>query len=55
MNCKVSGITLKGENKLSGSQGIGGIVGTGFDLISDCTAIISDSGMTAISAAAWKT
>lgn len=38
MNCKVSGITLKGENKLSGAQGIGGIVGTGFDLISDCTA-----------------
>ena len=38
MNCKVSGITLQGENKLTGMQGIGGIVGTGFDLISDCTA-----------------
>jgi len=38
MNCKVSDITLKGENKLSGAQGIGGIVGTGFDLISNCTA-----------------
>ncbi len=38
MNCKVSDITLKGENKLSGSQGIGGIVGTGFDLISNCSA-----------------
>ena len=38
MNCKVSDITLQGENRLSGSQGIGGIVGTGFDLISNCTA-----------------
>jgi hypothetical protein len=38
MNCKVSDVTLKGENKLSGAQGIGGIVGTGFDLISNCTA-----------------
>lgn len=37
-NCKVSDIALKGENKLSGSQGIGGIVGTAFDLISNCTA-----------------
>lgn len=38
MNCKVSDITLQGENRLSGSQGIGGIVGTAFDLISNCTA-----------------
>jgi hypothetical protein len=38
MNCKVSDITLQGENKLSGAQGIGGIVGTGFDVISNCTA-----------------
>ena len=38
MNCKVEGIDLIGENKLTGMQGIGGIVGTGFDLISDCTA-----------------
>ena len=38
MGCKVSGITLAGENKLTGMQGIGGIVGTGFDLISDCSA-----------------
>ncbi len=49
MNCKVSGITLKGANKLSGAQGIGGIVGTGFDLISDCAAtaditVIGDDG-----------
>ena len=49
MNCKVSNITLKGENKLSGSQGIGGIVGTGFDLISNCTAtaditVLGDGG-----------
>ncbi|MBQ8094580.1 MAG: hypothetical protein IJ242_13560 [Clostridia bacterium] len=49
MNCKVSDIVLKGENKLSGSQGVGGIVGTGFDLISDCKAtaditIIGDDG-----------
>ncbi len=49
MNCKVSGITLKGKNKLSGAQGIGGIVGTGFDLISDCKAtaditVLGDDG-----------
>jgi len=49
MNCKVSDITLKGDNYLSGSQGIGGIVGTGFDLISNCTAtadisVIGDDG-----------
>lgn len=49
MNCKVSNIALNGENKLSGSQGIGGIVGTGFDLISNCTAtaditIVGDGG-----------
>ena len=38
MNCPVSDIHLVGENKLAGAQGIGGIVGTGFDLISDCNA-----------------
>ena len=38
MNSPVSNIHLIGENSLSGAQGIGGIVGTGFDLISDCTA-----------------
>ena len=38
MNCPVSDIHLTGNNKLSGMQGIGGIVGTGFDLISDCSA-----------------
>lgn len=38
MNCPVSDIHLEGENKLTGMQGIGGIVGTGFDLISDCSA-----------------
>ena len=38
MNCGVSGIELVGENTLTGMQGIGGIVGTGFDLISDCKA-----------------
>lgn len=48
-NCKVSDIALKGENRLSGSQGIGGIVGTGFDLISNCTAtaditVVGDGG-----------
>jgi len=31
-------VHLVGNNKLSGMQGIGGIVGTGFDLISDCSA-----------------
>jgi hypothetical protein len=49
MNCPVSNIDLVGENKISGSQGIGGIVGTGFDLISDCTAtadiaVVGDGG-----------
>lgn len=49
MNCKVSDITLKGENRLSGSQGIGGIVGTAFDRISNCTAtaditVVGDGG-----------
>ncbi|MBR6706819.1 MAG: hypothetical protein IKI84_09095, partial [Clostridia bacterium] len=49
MNCKVSDITLRGENQLSGAQGIGGIVGMGFDLISNCTAtanitVIGDDG-----------
>lgn len=49
MNCKISDITLKGENKLSGSQGIGGIVGTAFDLVSNCTAtaditVVGDGG-----------
>ena len=39
MNCPVSGINLIGDNHLSGAQGIGGIVGTGFDTISECTAI----------------
>ena len=49
MNCKVAGIDLVGENSLTGMQGIGGIVGTGFDLISDCTAtaditVLGDDG-----------
>ncbi len=38
MNCSVSDIHLVGNNHLSGMQGIGGIVGTGFDLISGCSA-----------------
>ena len=38
MGCKVSDIALVGENKLAGMQGIGGVVGTGFDLISGCSA-----------------
>ena len=49
MNCPVSDIHLIGENKLTGMQGIGGIVGTGFDLISDCSAtaeitVLGDDG-----------
>ncbi len=40
MNCPVSDIKLDGDNKLSGMQGIGGIVGTGFDLISNCSATV---------------
>lgn len=48
-NCPVSDIHLVGENRLTGSQGIGGIVGTGFDLISDCSAtaditVLGDNG-----------
>ena len=38
MGCKVSDITLTGKNSLVGMQGVGGIVGTGFDLISGCSA-----------------
>ena len=38
MNCPVSDIILIGDNTLTGMQGIGGIVGTGFDTISDCKA-----------------
>ena len=38
MNCPVSDIHLEGDNKLTGMQGSGGIIGTGFDLISDCSA-----------------
>ena len=38
VNCPVSDIHLVGENTLTGMQGIGGIVGTGFDLISNCSA-----------------
>jgi hypothetical protein len=49
MNCPVSDIHLVGDNHLSGMQGIGGIVGTGFDLISDCSAtaeitVLGDDG-----------
>ncbi len=49
MNCPVSDIHLVGENRLAGVQGIGGIVGTGFDLISDCSAsaditVLGDDG-----------
>ena len=38
MNCPVSDIHLVGENHLTAAQGVGGIVGTGFDLISGCSA-----------------
>ena len=49
MNCPVSDVHLVGENHLSGMQGIGGIEGTGFDLISDCSAaaditVLGDDG-----------
>lgn len=48
-NCPVSDIHLTGNNHLTGLQGIGGIVGTGFDLISDCNAtaeitVLGDDG-----------
>ena len=45
MGCKVSDIALVGENKLVGMQGIGGIVGTGFDLISGCSATADITAM----------
>ncbi len=49
MNCPVSDVHLVGDNKLAGMQGIGGIVGTGFDLISGCSAtadinVLGDDG-----------
>jgi hypothetical protein len=49
MDCPVSDVHLVGENHLSGMQGTGGIVGTGFDLISDCSAtaditVLGDDG-----------
>ena len=49
MNCPVSDVHLTGENHLSGMQGVGGVVGTGFDLISDCSAaadltVLGDGG-----------
>ena len=49
MNCSVSDITLTGTNTLTGMQGIGGVVGTGFDLIENCTAtaditVLGDDG-----------
>ena len=54
MNCPVSDIHLVGENTLTGMQGIGGIVGTGFDLISNCSAtadiiVQGDDGACAVS------
>ena len=45
MNCPVSDIHLVGDNHLTGMQGIGGIVGTGFDLISDCRATADITAM----------
>ena len=45
MGCKVSDITLTGKNSLTGMQGIGGIVGTGFDLISGCSATADITAM----------
>jgi hypothetical protein len=49
MNCPVTDVHLIGDNKLAGMQGIGGIVGTGFDLISECSAtaditVLGDDG-----------
>ena len=49
MNCSISDIILTGTNTLTGMQGIGGIVGTGFDLIENCTAtaditVLGDDG-----------
>ena len=49
MDCPVTDIHLVGDNHLTGMQGIGGIVGTGFDLISDCSAtaditVLGDDG-----------
>lgn len=45
MGCKVADINLTGKNSLAGMQGIGGIVGTGFDLISGCYATADITAM----------
>ncbi len=37
--CTVENITLTGNNKIQGSQGVGGIVGTSFECIKGCNAI----------------
>ena len=60
MNFEVEGIKLSGTNKLSGLQGVGGIVGTGFDWIRDCSAaaditILGDDGACAGSIAGGTT
>ena len=49
MNFEVDDIILTGTNTLSGMQGVGGIVGTGFDWIRNCNAtaditILGDGG-----------
>lgn len=49
MNFEVENIILSGTNTLCGMQGVGGIVGTGFDWIRNCTAsadinILGDDG-----------
>ncbi|MBQ8133536.1 MAG: hypothetical protein IJ192_03875 [Clostridia bacterium] len=49
MNFEVEDITLSGTNTLTGMQGVGGIVGTGFDWIRNCSAtadiiILGDDG-----------
>ncbi|BAH08351.1 cell wall-binding repeat-containing protein [Clostridium kluyveri] len=37
--CSVENITLTGNNKIQGLQGIGGIVGTSFEDVKSCTAV----------------
>ncbi|MDD2993430.1 MAG: GLUG motif-containing protein, partial [Pygmaiobacter sp.] len=50
--CTIENVSLEGKNALQGCQGVGGVVGTGFSLIKDCTAtaditVLGDDGASA--------
>ena len=51
-NFAVENVALTGSNKVQGLQGIGGVIGTSFDIVKDCTAtadivFIGDDGICA--------